>query len=72
MCPRRYLQRPNPQGYLTVKEIINLTEFSRGTIYSWFKDELLPFSRGVKHEYLVRLKDLKKFLRKHYGMDLDE
>jgi len=72
MCPRRYLQRPNPQGYLTVKEIINLTEFSPGTIYSWFKDELLPFSRGVKHEYLVRLQDLKKFLRKFYEMDLDE
>ena len=72
MCPRQYLQRPNPQGYLTVKEIINLTEFSPGTIYSWFKGELLPFSRGVKHEYLVLLQDLKKFLRKFYEMDLDE
>ena len=72
MCPRRYLQRPNPEGYLTVKEIVNLTEFSTGTIYSWFKDKLLPFSRGVKREYLVRLKDLKKFLKKYYELDLDE
>ena len=72
MCPRRYMQRPNPEGYLTVKEIVNLTQFSAGTVYSWFKDELLPFSRGVKQEYLVRLKDLKKFLRKYYGLDLDE
>jgi hypothetical protein len=55
---------------MNVKEIGNLTNFSSGTIYSWFKDELLPFSRGVKQEYLVRRKDLNKFLRKYYGIDL--
>lgn len=72
MCPRQYLRRPNPEGYLTVKEIVNLTQFSAGTVYSWFKDEFLPSTRGLKGEYLVRLKDLKKFLKKYYGMNLND
>lgn len=72
MCPRAYLQRPNPEGYLTVKEIVHLTRFSSGTVYSWLKDELLPSTRGIKGEYLVRRKDLNRFLTKYYGMDDQE
>lgn len=72
MCPRPYLQRPNPEGYLTVKEIVHVTQFSSGTVYSWLKDGFLPFTRGVKKEYLVRRKDLNKFLTKYYGVDDQE
>jgi excisionase family DNA binding protein len=69
---RKYLQRPNPEGYLTVKEMAEITGFSTGTIYGWFRQELLPFIRGIKAEYLVRRRDLRKFLRKYYGVDLYE
>ena len=63
MCPRPYLQRPVPEGYLDVKGIIGLTGFSTGTIYSWFKEELLPYTKSAGGEYLVQCEDLKKFLQ---------
>lgn len=72
MSSRRYLKKPNPEGYLNTKEVANMTGFSTGTVYNWFKAELLPFTRGVKREYLCRRKDLDKFLRKYYETNLEK
>jgi len=72
MGARRYLKRPNPEGYITTKEIAEITGFSTGTVYNWLKQELLPSKRGLKDEYLTRRKDLDKFLRKYYETTLDD
>ena len=72
MGARRYIKKPNPEGYLSTKEIVDITGFSSGTVYSWFKGELLPYRRGFKGEYLTNRRHLDKFLRKYYETALED
>ena len=72
MGARRYLKRPNPEGYLNTSEVAHITGFSTGTVYNWLKQELLPSIRGLKGEYLTRRRDLDKFLRKYYDTTLED
>jgi excisionase family DNA binding protein len=72
MGARRYLKRPNPEGYLTTKEVADITGFSSGTVYAWLKQNLLPSIRGLKGEYLTRRRDLDKFLQKYYETTLED
>jgi len=72
MGARRYRKKPNLEGYLTTKEIVDITGFSSGTVYSWFKEDLLPYRKGFRKEYLTRRKHLDKFLRKYYETTLED
>jgi hypothetical protein len=63
---KKYKRRPNPL-YMTVSQIAEKYDFHPNTVRSWCRDELLPYVRGRRDEYLIRISDLEKFFHEWYS-----